>query len=74
MALIRTKQIRGMAPSELDSKLAELRLELVKETGNVRMGKPTKNTSKIGELKKAIARINTVKTEAASKKTGVKNK
>lgn len=68
MAILRTKQIRGMGTKDLDSKLAELKLDLMKETGSVRMGKPTKNTGRIGELKRTIARLETVKNEIRSKR------
>lgn len=67
MAILRTKQIRETAPKDLDSRLGEMRLELMKEYGNVKMGKPIKNTGRIRELKKSIARILTVKNEMRTK-------
>ena len=67
MAIVRVKQLRGMAGKELDSKLTELKLELTKEKGNVRMGKPTKNTGKIGGLRRAIAKVKTIQREAKNK-------
>jgi ribosomal protein L29 len=57
------KQVREMKPSDLDKRLSELRLELMKEHGNLKMGRPVKNTSKARELKKAIARILTVRSK-----------
>lgn len=74
MAIIRAKQIREMKPEDVDSKLSELRLELMKETGGIKMGKPVKNTGRIGELKRSVARILTVQNESRMKKTGVKKK
>ena len=74
MAILRTKQIRETVPKDLDSKLAEFRLELMKETGGIKMGKPIKNTGRIGELKRTIARILTVKNEMRMKQSGVKKK
>ncbi|MEM5773228.1 MAG: 50S ribosomal protein L29, partial [Candidatus Aenigmatarchaeota archaeon] len=53
---------------DLDKKLSELRLELLKEQGNVRMGRPTKNPGKIKQIKKNIARILTIKKEREGKK------
>lgn len=52
-----------MKIEELNKKLSELRLELLKEMGNVKMGRPVKNPGKIRELKRTIARILTIKKE-----------
>jgi large subunit ribosomal protein L29 len=68
MAALKTKQIREMKPEDLEKKLSELKLELVKELGNVKMGRPVKNPGKIKELRKAIARLNTVKREKRIKR------
>lgn len=62
MAILRMKEIRQMKPEDLNKKLSELRLELMKETGNIKMGKASKNTGKVRQLKKAIAQILTVKS------------
>lgn len=63
MAALKIKQIREMKPEELGKKLSELKLELVKEHGNVKMGRPVKNPGKIKELRRAIARMNTIDKE-----------
>jgi large subunit ribosomal protein L29 len=68
MAILRIKEIRKMKPEDLNIKLKELKLELLKEMGNVKMGRPIKNTGKIRELKKAIARILTFQKELALKR------
>lgn len=68
MAIIKIKQIREMKPEELNKKLSELRLELLKEMGNVKMGRPIKNPGKIKELRRAIARLSTVRKEKEGKK------
>lgn len=57
-----------MNRSDLDNRLAELRLELMKEVGNVKRGRPTKNPGKIRVLKRDIARILTVKKHGEGKK------
>ncbi|MEM5879377.1 MAG: 50S ribosomal protein L29 [Candidatus Aenigmatarchaeota archaeon] len=57
------KQLREMKKEELDKRLSELRLELLKEQGNVRMGRPVKNPGKIKQIRKNIARILTIKRE-----------
>jgi large subunit ribosomal protein L29 len=63
MAIIKIKQIREMKDEDLDKKLGELKLELLKEMGNVKMGRPVKNPGKIRELRKTIARLLTIKKE-----------
>jgi ribosomal protein L29 len=52
-----------MKAEDMDKKLSELRLELSKELGSVKMGRAVKNPGKIKQFKKAIARIQTVKRE-----------
>jgi len=61
MAILKVKQIREMKPEELAKKLSELKLELAKEHGNVKMGRPVKNPGKIREMRRAIARLTTIK-------------
>jgi large subunit ribosomal protein L29 len=68
MAILKIKQIREMKDEDLNKRLSELRLELMKELGNVRMGRPIKNPGRIGELRKAIARILTIKKERSKGK------
>jgi large subunit ribosomal protein L29 len=63
MAALKIKQIREMKPEDLEKKLSEFKLELVKELGNVKMGRPVKNPGKIKQLRRAVARMNTVKKE-----------
>lgn len=57
------QEIRKMKPEDLDKKVFELRLELGKELGNVKMGRAVKNPGKIKQMRKSIARILTVKKE-----------
>jgi len=47
----------------LNKRLSELKLELLKEQGNVRMGRPTKNSGRIRQIRRNIARILTIKQE-----------
>jgi large subunit ribosomal protein L29 len=63
MAILKAKDIRKMKPEEIKKKLQELRLELSKELGNVKMGRPVKNPGRIRELRRAIARILTIQKE-----------
>jgi len=60
---VKAKKYREMKPQDLNKKLSELKLELMKETGNVKMGKPSKNTGKLKDLRKNIARILTIKQQ-----------
>lgn len=63
MAILKIKQARELKPEEILKRLSELKLDLAKELGNVRMGRPVKNPGRIGEIKKAIARLETVRSE-----------
>lgn len=72
MAILKIKQVREMKPEDLNKKLSELKLELAKEMGNVKMGRPIKNPGKIRELRRGISRILTIKNE--QKRKGVVGK
>ena len=67
MAILKMKQIREMKADGLDKKLYEMKLEILKEQGNVKMGRPIKNPGKIRALKRTVARLMTVKNESKSK-------
>jgi len=60
---LKAKDIRALSSEERSKKLSEIKLELLKEMGNVKMGRATKNPGKIRELKRSIARIETIKRE-----------
>ena len=60
---LKLKELRKLSTEELNKRLSELRLELSKELGNVKMRRPIKNPGKIKELKRSIARILTLKKE-----------
>jgi large subunit ribosomal protein L29 len=70
MAILKVKQIREMKPEELAKKLSELKLELAKEHGNVKMGRPVKNPGKIREMRRAIARLTTIKHQTKGQTKG----
>lgn len=63
LPVLKVKQIKEMKPEDLNKKIYELKLELVKELGNVKMGRPVKNPGKIRVLKKSISRILTLQQE-----------
>lgn len=52
-----------MSDADLDKQLKELRLELMKEKGNVEMGGNVKNPGRIRTIRKNIARILTLKRQ-----------
>ena len=55
--------MRNLKNDELNTRLDELRLELLKERGNIEMGGNIKNPGKIKVLRRGIARILTLKKE-----------
>lgn len=57
MAVIRKREIQRFSKEELEAKLRELNLELLKL--KAQKGQATAGTRRIKELKKTIARINT---------------
>jgi len=60
MAILRSKQIKAMPEKEMDKKMAELRLEMMKEI------KPGQGASiKTREIKRTIARLLTAKRSFA---------
>ena len=63
MAILKVKQVREMKDTDLDKKLSELKLELFKEQGNVKMGRPIKNPGKIRALRRTISRVATIRHE-----------
>lgn len=60
---MKLKEIRSIDKGDLDKRLSELRLDLMKEIGNVKRGRAIKNPGRIRVLRKDIARILTVKRE-----------
>ena len=60
MSLIRSNEIREMNAEERDSKLTELRNELMHERGVAAMGGAPPNPGKIRALRTSIARILTI--------------
>ena len=65
---MKIKEIRSMDKKDLVKRLSELKLDLMKETANVKRGRPIKNPGRIRVLRKNIARILTIKREKEVKK------
>ncbi len=60
MAVIRKRELRTMEKKEVEKKLSELRLELAKERAAAFVGGSVKNPGRIKEMKRTLARINTM--------------
>ena len=60
---MKIKEMRKLNPEDSDKKLNELKLELLKERGNIEMGGNVKNPGKIKIIRRDIARILTLKRE-----------
>ncbi len=60
---MKTKEIRSMDGKDMDKRVSELRLDLMKEVGNVKRGRAIKNPGRIRVLRKDIARILTIRNE-----------
>ena len=65
---MKAKELRSSDKKDLDNRLSELRLDLMKETGNVKRGRAVKNPGRIRVIRKDIARIMTVKREKSEVK------
>jgi large subunit ribosomal protein L29 len=60
MSLIRNKELREMSTEERETKLKELRNELMHERGVAAMGGAPPNPGKIRALRTSIARMLTI--------------
>lgn len=67
MAILRTKDIRKLNEKELNKKLNELRLEYAKEKANVSVGGTVSSPGRLREIKRTIARIETIRNENLTK-------
>ena len=63
MGILKADEIRNMNPQERKGKLMELKGELLKERGTVKMGGAPTNPGKIRALRTQIARILTIDNE-----------
>ena len=68
MAIIRKNELVQMDEKTLEGKLKELKVELIKINAQRSMGTMPENPGKIKEIKKTIARINTLKNTRGGKK------
>ena len=57
MAIIKKRQLKEMSHDDLINRLNELKLELVKDEGQIAIGGSPANPGRVRELRKTIARI-----------------
>jgi large subunit ribosomal protein L29 len=67
LPIIRLDEIREMTPDQRKEKLEEIKTELSKIKTLIKAGGSVENPGKAKALKKAVARIETVINEGASK-------
>jgi len=65
---MKIKEARNLDKDKQEKKLKELKLELLKERGNIEMGGNVKNPGRIREIRKSIARLLTIKKESEKNK------
>lgn len=63
MAILKPKEIRKLAPKDLDKRVNELQLELAKEKANINIGASVSSPGRLREIRKTIARIKTIRKE-----------
>lgn len=64
MPILRKREISRLLPDERKKKLTELRTELARMRTTVESGGRMENPARIGQLRKAIARLLTVEGKA----------
>jgi len=61
--IMKIKEIRKLKLTDQEKRLKELKLELLKERGNIEMGGNIKNPGRIKIIRRDIARLLTLKNE-----------
>ena len=69
MAILRKKEIKNMSEKDMEKNINEFKLELAKEKANIAIGATVTSPGRIREIKKTIARIETVLTQRRASKT-----
>lgn len=64
---MKTRDLRQLSAKELNDKLKETSLELMKEKSTIASGSAPKNPGKIKTMKKIIAKIKTLQAEVSKK-------
>ena len=60
---MRAKELRALNKADLDSKLLEMRKELMKMNSQVAVGTVPKQASRIKQIKRTIAQIHTINSD-----------
>ena len=63
MTILHPEEIRDMTPAEREAELEDLETELLNAKAVQAAGGAPENPGRVGELKKAIARIKTIQRE-----------
>lgn len=63
MAILHAAEIRDMTPAEREAEVEELRTELLNMKAVQAAGGAPENPGRIGELKRTIARVKTIRRE-----------
>ena len=63
MTILHSKEIRDMTPAEREAELEQLETELLNAQSVKAAGGMPENPSRIGELRKTIARLKTIQRE-----------
>ncbi|MBI4019979.1 MAG: 50S ribosomal protein L29 [Candidatus Aenigmarchaeota archaeon] len=67
MSILRVKEIRRLETKDIEKRANELKLELTKERAQIAIGASTSSPGRIREIRRTLARINTIKRESAAK-------
>ncbi len=62
MAILRSEEVRKMNPDERQDELDKLVMELIRERAVTSAGGAPESPGKIKEIRRTIARINTIQT------------
>ncbi len=68
MILMKFNDIKKMPKEELEKKIVELRTELMKLNAQIAVGTTPKNTKQIRDIKRTVAKVETLKQQNFEKK------
>lgn len=60
---MKAKEMRVMSESDIENKIMEMQKELMKANSQIAVGTMPKSPGKVGEMKRTIAKLLTVKNE-----------
>lgn len=64
---MKMKELRGLSKEDLEKRLKEIEIELIKLNSQVATGTTIKSPGQINQLKKTIARIKTIQNQNKQK-------